>query len=197
MIAYLKGKITHKTPTSIVVETTGGVGYQVNISLNTYGHVEHKNEIKILTYLHVKEDAHTLYGFAEEGERSLFKLLISVSGIGPNTAQVLLSSMPSLEIRQAIISEDVVAFKKVKGVGPKTAKRMILDLKDKIIKDSGDSPLTMLPVNNTLRDEALSALVALGFQKNKVQKTLNQILKQNNEIEKVEGLIKIALKQLS
>ncbi len=196
MIAYLKGLITEKTPTAIIVETSGGVGYRVNISLQTYAHIETKSEVKILTYLHVKEDAQTLYGFAEEVERSLFKLLISVSGIGPNTAQVLLSSMTANEVRQAIISEDVVAFKKVKGVGPKTAKRMILDLKDKIIKDSGDSPLAVLPVNNTLRDEALSALVALGFQKNKVQKVLNMALK-TQEIDNVEGLIKIALKQLS
>jgi len=197
MIAYLKGKITTKTPASIIVETSGGVGYQVHISLQTYAQIEPLNQVQILTYLHVKEDGHTLYGFAEETERSLFKLLISVSGIGPSTAQVLLSSMTANEVRQAIISEDLVAFKKVKGVGPKTAKRMILDLKDKIIKDAGDSPLTTLPVNNTLRDEALSALVALGFQKIKVQKVLNRVLKEEDGIDNVEGLIKIALKQLS
>jgi len=197
MIVFLKGLIAFKSPTYIVVETSGGLGYKVNISLQTYSQIEKLEKVKILTYLHVKEDSQTLYGFGEEAERRIFKQLISVSGIGPATAQVTLSTMTAEEVRSAIISENVQAFKKVKGVGPKTAKRVILDLKDKMIKEGGEGALTLLPVNNTLRDEALSALVALGFQKIKVQKTLNQILKERDDISNVEGLIKIALKQLS
>ncbi len=196
MIAYIQGAITFKSPTYIVVET-GGIGYHINISLNTYAQIEKADSVKILTHLHIKEDSHTLYGFAEETERSLFILLLSVSGIGPNTARILLSSMTAGEVRAAILSENVPAFKKVKGVGPKTAKRIILDLKDKILKDSGDIPLAIAPQNNTLRDEALSALVALGFAKIQVQKVLNQILKEHTGISSVEELIKLALKQLS
>ncbi|MFK7810398.1 MAG: Holliday junction branch migration protein RuvA [Saprospiraceae bacterium] len=197
MIVFLKGLIAYKSPTNIVVETSGGVGYQVHISLNTYAQIEKLEKVKILTYLHVKEDSQTLYGFAEEAERKIFKQLISVSGIGPATAQVTLSTMSAEEIRSAIISENVQAFKKVKGVGPKTAKRVILDLKDKMIKEGGEGSLSLLPVNNTLRDEALSALIALGFQKIKVQKALNKILQERDDITNVEGLIKVALKQLS
>jgi len=196
MISYVKGAITFKSPTHIVVEA-GGIGYHVNISLNTYAQIEKLESVKILTHLHVKEDSHTLYGFAEEAERSLFVLLLSVSGIGPNTARILLSSMTAHEARIAIISEDVPAFNKVKGVGPKTAKRIILDLKDKILKDSGESPVPLSIHDNTIRDEALSALVALGFAKIQVQKVLNKILSEHSSIASVEELIKLSLKQLS
>lgn len=196
MIAYIKGEITYKSPTYILVET-GGIGYHVNISLNTYAQIEKLEKVQILTHLQVKEDSHTLYGFAEEGERSMFVLLISVSGIGPNTARVLLSSMKVEEARMAIVSENVAAFNKVKGIGPKTAKRIILDLKDKVIKESGDTPMSMSPVNNTIREEALSALVALQFPKIKVQKVLNKILQQQPNISSVEEMIKLALKNLS
>ena len=130
-------------------------------------------------------------------QRRIFKQLISVSGIGTATAQVILSTMTAEEVRIAIIGENVEAFNKVRGVGPKTAKRVILDLKDKMVKEGGDVSFPQLVGNNTLRDEALSALVALGFQKIKVQKALNQILKEQDDIVNVEGLIKIALKQLS
>ncbi len=197
MIAFVKGIIAFKSPTYIVVETSGGVGYRIHISLHTYGQIEKLETVKLLTHLHVKEDSQTLYGFAEASERSSFVQLISVSGIGPTTAQVILSTMTAEEVRMAIISENVAAFRKVKGVGPKTAKRVILDLKDKMVKESGDVPLSQLAANNTLRDEALSALVALGFQKIKVQKALNHILKERDDVTSVEGLIKIALKQLS
>ncbi len=196
MISYVKGAITFKSPTHVVVEA-GGIGYHINISLNTYAQIEKLESVKILTHLHVKEDSHTLFGFAEEAERSLFILLLSVSGIGPNTARVLLSSMTAQEARTAIISEDVLAFKKVKGVGPKTAKRIILDLKDKILKDSGESPIALSVQDNTIRQEALSALVALGFSKIHVQKALNKILSENSDIKSVEELIKLSLKQLS
>ena len=196
MITYLKGAITFKNPTFIVVEA-GGIGYRVNISLNTYAAIEKLETVKILTHLHIKEDSHTLYGFAEDIERSLFRMLISVSGIGPNTAQILLSSMNADELRAAIIGEDVAAFKRVKGIGPKTAKRIILDLKDKVLKDSGEIQISISPQDNTIRTEALSALVALGFSRIQVQKALNKIGKENPSVDNVETLIKMALKQLS
>ena len=196
MIAYIKGNITFKNPTYVIVET-GGVGYHINISLNTYAQIEELENIKILTHFHVKEDSQTLYGFAEGAERSMFVMLISVSGIGPNTARVVLSSLKVEEVRSAILSENVATFNKVKGIGPKTAKRIILDLKDKVMKDGGEAPISLAPTNNKVRSEALSALVALGFQKIKVQKTLNKIIQQEPNIDKVEELIKQALKQLS
>ncbi len=196
MISYVTGAITFKSPTYVVVEA-GGIGYQINISLNTYSQIEKLESVKILTHLHVKEDSHTLYGFVDEAERSLFILLLSVSGIGPNTARILLSSMTAQEARAAIISEDVLAFNKVKGIGPKTAKRIILDLKDKILKDSGDSPIALSVQDNTIRDEALSALVALGFARVQVQKVLNRILSGQSKVVSVEELIKLSLKQLS
>ncbi len=196
MIAYIKGDITFKSPNALVVEA-GGIGYMVNISLHTYAQVEKLEKIKILTYQHIKEDSHSLYGFAEAAERSLFVHLISVSGIGPATAQLMLSSLNPEEIRNAIIGENVAAFKQVKGVGPKTAKRLILDLKDKLLKDSGGEALTVAPVDNTMREEALSALVALGFNKTQVQKTLNKVLRSEASFNGVEELIKVTLKELS
>ncbi|MCP3928925.1 MAG: Holliday junction branch migration protein RuvA [Bacteroidetes bacterium] len=203
MITYLKGEITFKNPSYIVVET-GGVGYRVNVSLHTYAQIEKLEKVKILTYLHIKEDSHTLYGFAGEPERNLFGHLISVSGIGTNTARVVLSAMTPDEVRAAIIGEDVLAFKNVKGIGPKTAKRIILDLKDKMMKESGDTLPTnlsggqaLIPADNTLRKEALSGLVGLGFNKVQVQKALNKVLREHPGIENVEQLIKMALKQLS
>jgi Holliday junction DNA helicase RuvA len=196
MIAYLKGEITFKSPGSIVVEVAG-IGYLVNISLNTYAKAESLERIKILTYQHIKEDSHTLYGFAEAEERSLFVHLISVSGIGPATAQQMLSSLKPEEIRNAIIGENVAAFKQVKGVGPKTAKRLILDLKDKLLKESGGEALTVGIVDNTMREEALSALVALGFNKSQVQKTLNRIIRSEASFNNVEELVKLTLKELS
>ena len=195
MITYLRGNITQKTPTYIVVETAG-VGYLVHISLHTYSQIEKKDEVKILTHLNIKEDSHTLYGFAEDTERSLFRHLISVSGVGPTTAQIMLSSLNPEELRAAIIGEQEQVFRAVKGIGPKMAKRIILDLKDKLIKDSGDLPLTFPSQNNTIREEALSALVALGFQKIAVQKALNHLLK-DQAIQNVEQLIKLALRELS
>ncbi len=196
MITYLKGSITHKSPTFIVVET-GGVGYHVNISLHTYAQIERLENVKILTHQVIKEDSHSLFGFAEDAERRLFVLLISVSGVGPTTAQLVLSSLTPDDLRAAIVGEDVATFKRVKGIGPKTAKRIILDLKDKIVKESGDVPITITPADNTMRDEALSALVALGFNRIHVQKLLNKVLREQPAVASVEELIKLALKQLS
>jgi Holliday junction DNA helicase RuvA len=197
MIHYIKGEITFKSPTFIVVET-GGIGYKVNISLNTYAQIEKLERVKILTTFLVKEDSQTLFGFADDAERQLFSLLLSVSGVGPSTTQVMLSSMTPDEIKSAIIGEDVSAFKKVKGVGPKTAKRIILDLKDKILKDGGDV-ISLTPasaVDNTMRNEALMALVGLGFSKIPAQKALNKILKEQKDISTVQDLIKAGLNAL-
>ena len=196
MISYLKGEITFKTPTFILVEAAG-VGYHVNISLYTYARVEKLERVKILTHLLIKEDSHTLYGFAEETERRLFQLLISVSGIGPSTAQLLLSAMNPDEVRSAIVGEDVRAFSNVKGIGPKTAKRIILDLKDKVVKEGGEVSSSFATQDNTIRQEALSALVALGFSRIQVQKALNKALKTQPQVANVEELIKLTLKQLS
>jgi Holliday junction DNA helicase RuvA len=197
MIAYLRGRITFKSPTYIVVEA-GGVGYGLHISLHTYAQLEKLEEAQVLTHLYIKEDSHTLYGFMEAAERHLFRLLISVSGVGPATAQVALSSMNPEEIRAAILSEQVGAFQAVKGVGPKTAKCIILDLKDKLIKAGGSEDASFVPAaDNTLRQEALSALIALGFNRTQVQKALNRALKEDPSIRQVETLIKLVLKQLS
>ena len=197
MIHYIKGEITFKSPTFIVVET-GGIGYKVNISLYTYAKIEKLERVKILTTFLVKEDSQTLFGFADDTERQLFSQLLSVSGVGPSTTQVMLSSMEPDEIKSAIIGEDVNAFKKVKGVGPKTAKRIILDLKDKILKEGGDIS-NMTPASaadNTMRNEALMALVGLGFSKIPAQKALNKILKEQKDIDTVQDLIKAGLNAL-
>jgi len=196
MISYVKGAITHKSPTYIIVEA-GGIGYHINISLQTYAQIEKLETVKILTHLHIKEDSHTLFGFADGAERSLFIHLISVSGVGPNTAQILLSGLRPEEVRSAIIGEDVNTFRQVKGIGPKTAKRIILDLKDKMMKDAGDDATLIAPADNTLRAEALSALVTLGFSKAQAQKALNKVLRENTGIRSSEELIRQALKQLS
>ncbi len=197
MIDFIKGLMVFKNPAFVVVETSGGVGYRINISLNTYAKIESMEQVKLLTHVQIREDAHVLFGFAEESERSLFQMLISVSGVGPATAQVLLSGMTADEAKSAILSESEAAFSKVKGIGPKTAKRIILDLKDKLIKDGGDAPLNLAMVGgNTMRDEALSALISLGFQRIAVQKVLNKIL-QEQKVVGVENLIKVALKLLS
>jgi len=196
MISYIKGPISFKNPTFIVVEA-GGIGYRINISLNTYAKIEKSETIKILTHLQVKEDSHTLYGFAEEAERKLFRHLISVSGIGPSTAQTMLSAMSPEEARAAIVGENLAAFKTVKGIGPKTAKRLILDLKDKLLKDGGATSFVAAGVDNTLRNEALSALVSLGFNKIQSQKVLSKILKEQPQVKTVEELIRLSLRQFN
>ncbi len=195
MIAYIKGSITYKNPTYVYVET-GGVGYHVNISLNTYSQIEKAENVKLLTHMVVKEDSHTLFGFYEVDERELFVHLLSVSGVGPNTARILLSSMTPEEVKRAILSEDELAFKKVKGIGAKTSKQIILDLKNKVAKGSGEDFAP--PVrDNTLQQEALSALLALGFSKNRVISVIQKVYQKNPEIDQVETLIKASLQQLS
>lgn len=200
MIAYIKGKLIQKTPTEVLIETAAGLGYRVLISLNTYNKIVQQNELTLLTHFIVKEDSQTLYGFVEQDERSIFELLISVSGVGPSTARILLSTLSPAEVRQAIVAENIVVLKSAKGIGPKAAKRIILELKDKILKESGGQSMeiaTNLTIDNTVREEALSALVALGFNKTVVQKTLNRILKAMPNINNSSSLIKQALGQLS
>jgi holliday junction DNA helicase RuvA len=199
MFAYLKGDLTFKSPAVITLEVHG-VGYHINIPVSTYTAIAGLEKATIYTHFHVKEDAHTLYGFATQTERNTFVQLISVSGVGPNTAQLILSSMTVDEIRAAIIGEQAHLLQKVKGIGAKTAKQIILDLKDKLTKESPDGPV-VFPIggssNNTIREEALSALVSLGFNRINVQKALNSILNENPGVTKVEELIKFALKSLS
>ncbi len=197
MIDFIKGQIAYKNPAFLIVETSGGVGYRLNISLNTYAKIEKEETVRLLTHVQIREDAHVLFGFAEESERQLFQMLISVSGVGPATAQVLLSGMNADEVRSAILGENEAAFNKVKGIGPKTAKRIILDLKDKVMKDGGETMnLNLSGSNSTMRDEALSALMALGFQRIAVQKVLNKILLEKAAAT-VEELIKTAIRQLT
>jgi Holliday junction DNA helicase RuvA len=196
MIAYVTGKVAHKNPSFVVVEA-GGIGYHVNISLYTYTKIEGAEQVKLLTHFHVKEDQQTLFGFYEEAERNLFRMLIGVNGVGPATALVVLSSMNAEELRAAVIGEDVATIRKVKGIGPKTAQRIILDLKDKMIKDSGTSPTMLAPQSNTLRSEALSALVNLGFGRPAVQRALNRVLTAHPQTATPEDLIKLALRELS
>ncbi len=196
MITYIKGLIAFKSPTYIVVEA-GGIGYKVHVSLNTFTRIEKLEQVKILTYFHVKEDSQTLYGFADEEERNLFVHLISVSGVGPSTAQVVLSTLMPDELRAAIISENEASLRKVKGIGNKTAKQIILDLKNKMLKSGGDLTVPIAPANNTMREEALSALLSLQVNKIQAQKALNKILQENPAIANVEDMIRLALKQLS
>ncbi|HPK10296.1 MAG TPA: Holliday junction branch migration protein RuvA [Saprospiraceae bacterium] len=196
MIAYLNGKITHKNPAFLYVECSG-VGYQVNISLQTYEALEKLNEVKIFTYQHIYENGQVLYGFFSEEEKAMFIHLISVSGVGPNTARVILSYLNLDDLKSAIINGNVKALSSVKGIGAKTAQRIIIDLKEKVIKDYDDvSVVKSGSVNNTMKDEALSALMALGFPKVTVEKHINTILTKNSAITQVEDLIKEVLKMV-
>ncbi|WP_199117679.1 Holliday junction branch migration protein RuvA [Pedobacter sp. ASV28] len=194
MYAYIDGKLTFKCPTYVVVEA-GGVGYHINISLNTYTALGSAERCKIYTWLHVKEDAHTLYGFSDEGERKLFLHLISVSGIGPTTCRMMLSSITPVEIQQAIVNADVALIQKIKGIGAKSAQRIVLELQDKLKKEGIESLISM-PVHNTIKDEALSALIMLGFGKQVAEKALDNVIKKAEGDLTVEQMIKIALKNL-
>lgn len=194
MYAYIDGKLVFKSPSYVVIDA-GGIGYQINISLHTYSQLGSAERCKLHTWLHVKEDAHTLYGFADEGERRLFLHLISISGIGPNTARMVLSSITPAEIQAAIIEGNVSLIQRIKGIGPKSAQRIILELQDKLRKEGPDT-LTAVPSNNSAKDEALSALVMLGFARNAAEKVLNQEISKSSENLTVEQLVKYALKNL-
>jgi len=193
MLEYIKGHIIESSPAHCVVENNG-IGYFINISLNTYSKLQNQKEIQIFIYEQIREDAHNLYGFYDTTERNLFIHLISVNGIGSNTARMMLSSMSPGEIHDAISSGNVNLLKGIKGIGAKTAQRIIVDLADKLGKEPLDQKIFIEP-NNTLKDEALSALVMLGFAKNNAQKVVDKIISTDPTI-KVEELIKKALKML-
>ncbi len=194
MYAYIEGKLVFKCAAYVVLDANG-IGYHINISLHTYSKLANLENCKLYVWLHVKEDAHTLYGFAEEGEKRLFLHLISVSGIGPGTGRMILSSVTPDEIQTALVKGDVSQMQRIKGIGPKSAQRLILELQDKLKKE-GIETLTAGPKYFTEKDEALSALVMLGFAKNLAEKTLDQAIKASTESLSVESLIKIALKSL-
>ena len=193
MIDYIKGSITQITPTFITLET-GGIGYFINVSITTFSKLEGKNEFKVLVHEVIREDSHQLFGFADREERDIFRLLISVSGVGANTARMMLSSLSPDEIEKAIIGSDVNILKSVKGIGLKTAQRIIVDLKDKLGKQAGSGEIFAF-ADNTKREEALSALVMLGFAKSAVSKLLDKIVREEKNLT-VEDMIKKALKNL-
>jgi Holliday junction DNA helicase RuvA len=193
MIDYIKGDISLMTPTFLIMET-GGIGYLVNISLTTFSKLETKKEYKILVHEVIREDSHQLFGFADSEERDIFRLLISVSGVGANTARMMLSSLNPGEIEKAILGSDSNLLKSVKGIGLKTAQRIIIDLKDKLGKHAGSDEIFTF-ADNTKREEALSALVMLGFAKSAVSKILDKIVREEKNLS-VEDMIKRALKNL-
>jgi Holliday junction DNA helicase RuvA len=193
MITHIKGKLIEKNPTYVVVESAG-LGYLLHISLNTYSKISDDESVFLYTHLSVKEDSHTLFGFIDKIEREIFRLLISVSGVGPSIARTMLSSMTTDEIQQAIASENVGVIQSVKGIGVKTAQRVLIDLKDKILKTYAIDEVSVSK-NNTNKNEALSALEVLGFVKKQAEKALDKILLEDNTLS-VEALIKKALKNL-
>jgi len=193
MIEYIKGNITQITPTSLIIET-GGIGYFLNISVSTFSRLEGKSEYKILVHEVIREDSHQLFGFADNDERNIFRLLISVTGVGANTARMMLSSVNPAEIEKAILGSDVNLLKSVKGIGLKTAQRIIVDLKDKVGKHAASGEIFAF-ADNTKREEALSALVMLGFAKSAVAKVIEKIARENKDLT-VEEMIKMALKNL-
>ena len=197
MFEYIRGKIVSRHPTHVVVET-GGIGYLLNITLNSYDQIQEGKEQTIYTWLQVQEDAHRLWGFHEPSEREVFLHLVSVSGIGPNTARLILSGMTPEECRQAILTDNELAFRQVKGVGPKTAKRVMVELKDRILKTSGD-PLSIKTgiQRNQAVEEATAALITLGFVKGQVEKVINQIVKDEGRDIPTENLVRLALRMLS
>lgn len=192
MIAYIAGRIAVNEPTHVVIDVNG-VGYQLNISLNTYSIIKGLKEAKLHAYLHVKEDSHTLFGFHSAEEKSMFLSLLSISGVGPSTALMIQSSLGAADLRNAIVTEDVRTIQSVKGVGAKTAQRIILELKDKMQK-FGTTPEFVSTPHNTIRQEALSALIVLGINKSAAEKSLENILKRTDNKITLEELIKQALK---
>ncbi|MCW8897601.1 MAG: Holliday junction branch migration protein RuvA [Flavobacteriales bacterium] len=193
MIAQIKGRLIEKTPTYVIIDCNG-VGYQINISLNTYSKIDADELCLLHTHMIVREDAQLLYGFKDKSERELFRLLISVSGVGSATAMMILSSLTATEIKGAISTGDVNTLKGVKGIGAKSAQRIIIDLRDKIGK-VGENDINFAVSNNTIKDEALSALIMLGFAKKPAEVALNKILTVSDDMS-VEQLIKQTLKSL-
>ena len=193
MIAHIQGKLVEKSPTEVIIDC-GGVGYQVNISLHTYSLIPQADHIKLFTYLQIKEDSHTLFGFVEKSEREIFKMLLSVSGIGASIARTMLSSLEPKQIIQALAVGDLATIQSIKGIGSKTAQRAILDLKEKVLKVYDLDEVSILQ-NNTNKDEALSAMEVLGFNKKLAEKVVDKIVKEDPNAT-VESIIKQALKNL-
>lgn len=195
MIAFLKGRLVNKDPAHVVIDV-GGVGYQVNISLATYSDIKDQENILLFTHLTIREDAHILFGFSKETEKKLFQQLISVNGVGPGTAIVMLSYMNSIELKNAIVQENAAALQSIKGIGGKTAQRVIIELKDKLKKESWEEsqgPVSF-GAHNTLRKEALSALLTLGLPKAAAEKSVDAVLKKSGNTITLEDLVKQALK---
>ena len=197
MIAYLKGRLVVKDPTYVIIDING-IGYQARISLYTYSQIKDEEQIMLLTFLNIKDDSHTLYGFKEEREKKIFLDLISISGVGPSTGLMILSSLSPEELEQAIASADHATIQRVKGIGSKTAQRIVLELKDKIKKDSYlDSDTTgsgFINKNNKTKQEALQALVTLGYSKAVAEKNIETIIKKSGVEISLEDLIKASLK---
>jgi Holliday junction DNA helicase RuvA len=193
MITHLEGKLVEKNPTDVVIDCNG-VGYFINISLHTFSQIPDGENLKLYTYLQVREDSQSLYGFSSKSEREIFKLLISVSGIGTNTARTMLSSLTPQQVKEGIAGGDVALIQSVKGIGIKTAQRVIIDLKDKVLKVYGIDQLSLIP-NNTNKDEALSALDVLGFNRKQSEKVVDRVLQAQPDA-LVEQIIKEALKNL-
>ncbi|MEC8679590.1 MAG: Holliday junction branch migration protein RuvA [Bacteroidota bacterium] len=193
MISFLKGKKEYIDPTKLVLDVNG-VGYDINISLRTFSSLKEEDDVFIHTHLNVKEDSHTLYGFNSINEKETFLSLLSINGVGPGTAIMILSSLSSLELKKAIINSDTNKIKSVKGIGLKTAQRIILELKDKISVEDIDRDKISSVYDNTIRDEALSALSSLGISKKIVERHINDILQRENDIS-LENLIKEVLKR--
>jgi len=193
MITHIQGKLVEKKPTNVVIDC-GGVGYHLNISLHTYSQIPDQENLKLFTHLQIKEDSHTLFGFSSLEEREIFRLLISVSGIGASIGRTMLSSLTPVQIREGIAVGDVALIQSIKGIGAKTAQRVILDLKDKILKVYDIDENSAIR-NNTNKDEALSALEVLGFLKKQSERVVDKILAQQPDAD-VETIIKLALKNL-
>lgn len=196
MIEYIKGKVVEKNPAYVVIETTGGLAYFIHISLATFSSIQNMEEVKILTHYVIREDAQLLFGFYEEEERNLFRLLISVNGIGVNTARLMLSSLSVNELINSIATENIKLIQSIKGIGTKTAQRVVIELKDKIGKTTIPNTENFAFNYNNNKAEALSALVSLGFVKNSADTVLEKIIKSEGINLSVEDLIKKALKLL-
>ncbi len=193
MITHIQGKLIEKNPTSIVIDCNG-VGYSINISLHTFSQIPEKENVKLFTHLQVREDSHTLFGFSSKLEREIFRLLISVSGIGASIARTMLSSLSPEQVMDAIAQNDITTIQSVKGIGSKTAQRVVLDLKDKILKVYGLDDVSATS-SNTNKNEALSALETLGFARKQAERVCDKIVKENPNAS-VETIIKQALKNL-
>ncbi len=195
MIAFLKGRLVQRDPTFVVVDVQG-VGYQLQISLQTFSEIKEQENVMLYTHLNIREDAHVLFGFSSLTEKKLFQQLISVNGVGPSTAIIMLSYLNSNELKTAIVREDAASLQAIKGIGGKTAQRVIIELKDKLKKESWEEsqPGISLGPHNTMRNEALSALLTLGLPKAAAEKSVDTVLKKSGNTITLEDLVKQALK---